>query len=334
MSDTSLRDARAAMAVARDGAELAGAAAAARLRVRAAVSDRVSAAALAAEWSALCAAAVAAAVRCVGDGGHWYVSGSVGRGEALPGADLETLVCSAPDTTADDALAGAAAVHQLLADCGFTEDPHGAFAARGRFNRSAADWSAGIAKWAARPEADRGVVMTGLLSDAVAVTGGPDLRAEAAAAAREQPAALSAMLEDATAVRAQVPPRLRIFGGGGAVDVKRAIIDPVVRIGRWAALSVGADALSTPDRLAAAAGSAYLDDHDAALLTRSHRIGVAIRWRLRAEVFDSPGPPPDTAEMSALTPADRTALRHIGREVNGVCRKLRYLASTSAFSRW
>ena len=335
MPDGPLRQVLAAITAAGDGAALRAAAEDGHRGVTGEIARRTSSAELAASWSELCATAVAAAVRCVGDDGQWYLSGSVARGEALPGADLETLVVRGPQRPAADALAGASAVHELLSRCGFPEDTHGAFAARARFNRTGAQWAAGITGWAGAPAADRGVVMTGLLSDAVPVAGGPDLRGQTGIAARAHPAALAAMLQDATHARAQVPSRLRVLGGDAPVDVKRAVIDPVVRIARWAALSCGSDAVRTTDRLAAAAGTRYLDAADAQTLDRCYRIGTAIRWRIAAAAF-APARPGSAAPvtMSDLPPRDRAALRGIGAELTGITRKLRYLASTSAFSPW
>lgn len=111
----------------------------------------------------------------------------------------------------------------------------------------------------------------------------------------------------------------------------------MVRIARWAALSCGSDALPTADRIAAAAGTRYLDPDDARVLAKCHAIGSSIRWRVRAARWNPTGSDDrvdERVEMSDLSPQDRTALRSIGRELTGVRRKLDYLASTSTFSTW
>ena len=300
------------------------------------VAARARAAGVATAWSALGRAVLAAAVRLVGPGaGTWFASGSVGRGEALPGADVETLLIRAGGVDFDRASAHAVQVHDVLAACGFRGDDNGVTAARARFNRTAREWGGSIAGWAGAPEADRGVVMVGLLADAVAVSTAlreVDLRDEAGVAARAHPQVLAAMLQDATYVRAQVPSRLRVFAArDDGVDVKFAIVDPVVRIARWAALCCGSAAMTTPQRLADAAGSRYLDADDAAVLARCYEIGSSIRWRVRAYTWRTCD---DRVELAALAPQDRTALRSIAAEVSRVRRKLDYLASTSEFSRW
>lgn len=289
-------------------------------------------------WSTLLRAALRTAARLICPApGTWYVSGSVGRDEALPGSDLDTLFVRDEGTPVDAALHHAFEVHELLSACGIHGDEKGLTAARARFNRSASQWENGIDRWAGDAGADRGVVMIGLLADALPLTDGPDLAGRARAAVHGHPDALAAMLQDATYVRAHVPSRLRVFATRDtAVDIKAATIDPVVRIARWAALGCGSSARGTGERIRDAAGSRFLDDDDVDVLTRCHAIGSSIRWRMRAAQLTTSGTRDitDHVAMSAFAPQDRTALRSIGRDISGLQRKLDYLASTSAFSSW
>ncbi len=333
-----LDEVRRRIASADSEAALVAAAAAAHGAVQQVADARVGAASVAAVWSAVARSALTTAARLVDPGSHWYASGSVGRGDALPGSDLETLVVRSPAVTSESALAQAVHVHELLGCCGFRADDNGAVASRVRFNRTAQEWAIGIGEWAADASSDRGVVMIGLLTDALPLGTGPDLRDQAGIAVRAQPLSLAAMLQDATFARAHIPSRLRLLtSGDSGVDVKHAAVDPVVRIARWAALSCGSDALPTADRIAAAAGTRYLDPDDARALAKCHAIGSSIRWRLRAARWNPAGSGDhvdERVEMSDLPPQDRTALRSIGRELTGVRRKLDYLASTSTFSTW
>jgi CBS domain-containing protein len=185
------------------------------------------------------------------------------------------------------------------------------------------------------------VVMLALLADALPLSAGPDLCGQAGTAVRAHPSALAAMLQDATRVRAHVPSRLRtLTSGDNSVNIKLAAVDPVVRIARWAALSCGSDALSTRDRLRDGAGSPYLDSLDARALDKCYAIGSSIRWRARVARWDATAAGShhsrfeDRVDLSVLSPQDRTALRSIDRELNGIRRKLDYLASTSTFSTW
>lgn len=339
MAVAPLDDARRRVAAAATENDLVTAAATAHDAVKQVIDTRVGAASVAEAWSAVARAALSTAARLVAPGMDWYASGSVGRGDALPGSDLETLVVRSSDVTVESALAQAAHVHDLLACCGLRADDNGAVASRVRFNRTAQDWAIGIGRWAADPAADRGVVMIGLLADTVPVEpvlgGNIDLRDQVGIAARAQPASLTAMLQDATFARAYIPSRLRVLtSGDGGVDIKLAAVDPVVRIARWAALSCGSDALPTADRIAAAAGTRFLDADDARVLAKCHAIGSSIRWRVRAARWASDADVDERVELSKLPPQDRTALRSIGRELTGVRRKLDYLASTSTFSSW
>jgi len=294
--------------------------------------------ALAADWSEVLAHGVAAAVRLIDSPLEWtwLVSGSAARGEAAPGSDIETLiVCS--DATDEDVhrrvLAQAADVHALLERCGLPGDANGVLGSRPRFCRPMSGWLAGMQMWAAHPERDRGVVMTGILADSMALTAPPDLlRAPTVAAVGSQYPIRQALLADATTLRAGFPSRLRMFTTAhDTVDLKAAAIDPVVKIARWAGMSAGSTELSTLRRLDAAAGAGVLDADDVTSLRESHQWLMRFRWRhrvgrwLRGERVD------DVVALSATAPQERAALRSVAREVAGVSRKLTYLASTQAF---
>jgi CBS domain-containing protein len=266
----------------------------------------------------------------------WFVSGSVGRAEAIPGSDIETLI-SLDDLVDHDqkstAMVLAADVHAALERCGLNPDGNGVLASRGRFCRRRSNWSDGIERWSAEPAEDRGVVMTGLLSDCVAVSARDDgLRARTLDATRRYPQALRAMLQDATAIRGQIPSRLRVFAAHvNAVDVKAAAVEPVVKIARWAAMSAGSDAVFTLERLDHAAAAGTLDPDDAATLRECYAALSHIRWRHRAGPWIDGERVTDVISLSELSPQERATLRAAGREVNGIRRKLAFLASTPSF---
>jgi CBS domain-containing protein len=140
------------------------------------------------------------------------------------------------------------------------------------------------------------------------------------------------MLQDATAVRAGFPSRLRVFAThADTVDLKLAAIDPVVKIARWAALSAGSESLSTLDRLDDAAAARVLDVDDVSTLRDCFGWLVRFRWRTRAGAFLEGRRVGDVVKLSETAPQERAMLRSVAREVAGVRRKLTYLASTSAF---
>jgi CBS domain-containing protein len=295
---------------------------------------------LAAAWSEVMRRSVATAARLIAKGEPlgwtWFVSGSVARGEAIPGSDVETLI--ALDDGVDEAakaevLILAADVHALLESCDLSPDANGVLASRGRFCRRWANWGESIERWCAEPAQDRGVVMTGLLADAAAVAnGGDELRSQTMDAARRHPESRHAMLQDATAVRAGIPSRLRVFATqDDTVDLKLAAFDPIVKIARWGALSAGSTATSTLQRLNDATTAKALDAEDASILRDCYLSLSRIRWRVRAGAWMNGEAITERVSLSALAPADRAALRTVAREVSGIRRKLTYLASTSSF---
>ena len=299
--------------------------------VRAAARASTPVGDVAAAWSQVLRAGVAAAVRLTpGPSWSWFVSGSVARGEAVAGSDVETLVVTEDDAARDDALAAAAAVHAVLERCGVRADANGVLASRPRFCRTASAWSAGIAHWTADPRQDRGVVMTGVLADSHAVhltdRAMPEdvLRAQVVRAAVENYPARQYLLQDATTFRATFPSRLRMLANqSDAVDLKLTAIDPLVKIARWAGVSADATVLSTPSRLDAAGAANVLDADDVSSLRECFSALLRFRWMSRAGG--------DQVVLSELAPQERAMLRSVAREVAGVSRKLTYLASTSAF---
>jgi CBS domain-containing protein len=322
-----------------DEPQLLAALAAAREAVVAPLNARTPALTLARAWSDVSIHAVAAAARLVTIEDipwTWFVSGSVGRGEAIPGSDIETMISLDDSVDHDEkstAMVLAADVHAMLERCGLNPDANGVLASRGRFCRRRSNWSEGIERWSAEPAEDRGVVMAGLLADCAAVAGhGNGLEAETLDATRRHPQALGAMLQDATAIRAGIPSRLRVFATHvDAVDVKAAAVEPVVKIARWAAMSAGSGSEFTLERLDHAAAAGVLDDDDAGSLRECYAAVSHIRWRQRAGAWIDGARVTDVISLSTLSPQERAALRAIGREVNGIRRKLAFLASTPSF---
>lgn len=297
---------------------------------------------LAPAWSAVLLHGVAAGVRLAAEPADWtwFVSGSVGRGEAAPGSDVETMVALGDSVGADDKvdlLSRAADVHALLERCGIAGDANGVLASRPRFCRRTSSWTEGIGRWTVDPREDRGVVMTGLMADSTGLPGpailpGDTLRAQVVAAGERSYPVRQAMLQDATAVRASIPSRLKtLTRTADTVDIKLAALDPVVKIARWAGLSAGSDALATPARFDDAKAAEVLDADDATSLRDCFGWLLRFRWRMLASAFLAGRPVGDVVALSEMSPQERAMLRSVAREVSGIGRKLTYLASTSAF---
>ncbi|MUM19008.1 hypothetical protein FZI91_14025 [Mycobacterium sp. CBMA271] len=342
--ENGIAEAIAQIDAAADEAAFCTAVGAARMMIALEVRARTPEPALAAAWSEALLHSVRTAARLVTDGANpgwsWFVSGSVARGEAAPGSDIETLLVLDDAVDADGKtriMDKAAQVHAMLERGGIGSDANGVLASRGRFCRRTASWFDGIERWCANPPEDRGVVMAGLMADAQGVGTSSSvsdnvLRAENARCALQHYPIRLAMLQDAVAVRAGFPSRLRIFATqSDTVDLKIAAIDPLVKIARWGALSAGSDALATLDRLDAAAAAKVLDADDASTLRDCFGWLLRFRWRSRATAWQDGQHLSDTVSLSALAPQERAVLRTIAREIAGIRRKLIYLSSTSSF---
>lgn len=300
------------------------------LAIRAAGRAGVPGPELAAGWSGVLRGCVASAARLVSTDQRWswFVSGSVARGEAVPGSDVETLIVL-DDDAGDPAplLTRAAEAHASLERCGVRVDANGVLASRPRFCRTAAQWTDGIARWTADPRQDRGVVMTGVLADATAVFGpmpADALRAQVIRAAQANSPARRYMLQDATSLRAAFPSRLKMLATqSDIVDIKLAAVDPVVKIARWAGLSAGVTAISTPVRLDAAVAANIIEQEDVSILRDCFSRLLRFRWE--------PSRDGEVIALSTLPPQQRAMLRGVARDIAGIGRKLAYLASTSAF---
>lgn len=270
-----------------------------------------------------------------------WVTGSVGRGEAVPGSDLESLAVVDPARThgaphAPDARAVRRAVAVTdLAGVPWFAETSAASAADPRLVRTRAGWSAAADGWAAAPVRDLGVVHLGLLVDARPLTDGhgePDLLpALAVGAVRAHPAVLADVLADALSTRSSVPFRLsRTLRAEPVVDLKSAVITPVVKLARWAALRAGVTATDTGTRLELAADPAVLPPDRWDSLRAAARAVARLRWDVRLRA-DPDGPGTDRVPLSALTAVERAGLRSAAREIAGAQRTLDYLRSTGQF---
>lgn len=270
-----------------------------------------------------------------------WMTGSVGRGEAVPGSDLESLAV-VTDPGRSRGVRHAVAAADLSGAPWFAETS-AASAADPRLVRTADDWRAASAGWASDPARDLGVVHLGLLADArplVNPAGDDDpdgadpelLPRLAVDAVRAHPAVLADVLADALSTRAAVPSRLtRALRADPVVDLKAAVLTPAVKLARWAALRAGVTAAGTDERLVRAADPDVLPADTWESLREAVRAAARIRWdvRLRSGGGDAgdDGPGTDAVPLSALTSAERAALRAAAREIAGAQRTLDYLRS-------
>ena len=276
---------------------------------------------IAAEWSRLCVDELRTALDAHTDAQVW-VTGSVGRGEAIPGSDLDALaVTTTPENEFD-----AAALHVP----GVVADPNGATPLRRRLRRTPGEWRDAAARWTADPREDRGVVMIGLLADARCVgdPAGLDLTEVLAAAVRRQPRCLHAVLSDALAHRPHVRPAFPLVPAP-SVDLERDMLTPVRKIARWAALAGETGGHTTGERLAGARPGEYLETDELTDLCRCHHEILDLVTRRALDGTRGDGPVP----LSSFRPAERATIRWVSRTVAGIQRVLDYRLSASSFTR-
>ncbi|WP_227871020.1 putative nucleotidyltransferase substrate binding domain-containing protein [Corynebacterium provencense] len=241
-------------------------------------------------------------------------TGSVGRGDATPASDLDVIRLDDGPTPGLDRLLAA----------GVRSDRSGATPASAGLPGRREDWEAGVLRWCAAPDRDRGVVKTGLLADAA------DPVSAAAAAAVPGSAMVADMLRDALA---HSPPRTTGLFRAASLDLKGELLTPVVKIARWAALGSGSCRHRTVDRLEDAADAGLLAGRDAGVLVRAYRTGLSLSLDLAlgtgpSRVYGRHG----RIMFSALHPGDERDLRRAVSDLRGVCRTLRYRLSTSTFT--
>jgi CBS domain-containing protein len=261
-----------------------------------------------------------------------WVTGSVGRGEAVPGSDLESVaVVDDPDGR----VVRRAVASTDLSPAPWFAETSAASAADPRLVRTRAGWSYAADDWAGDPARDLGVVHLGLLADARPLTddhGDPELLPRLAIhAVRAHPGVLADILADALSTRASVPSRLtRTLRSDPVVDLKASVLTPVVKLARWAALRVGVTATATESRLELAADPRVLPADLWESLRAAARVTARLRWevRLRAGSHDPDGPGTDRIPLSVLTTAERAGLRSAAREIAGAQRTLDYLRSS------
>jgi len=261
-----------------------------------------------------------------------WVTGSIGRDEAVPGSDVETVAVLGTGSPGSQVRRAAATVDLDGPPSWAPASP--VTAADHRFTLDPAGWATLAESSASDPSAARGLVVLGLLADArPLLDSSPDpelLPRLAVRAVTDHPAVLDDLLTDALSVTASTPARpSSLFRPHPVVDLKGCVTTPLVKIARWAGLRAGSYARGTVARLTDGVDDRVLDPEHWAELRRAVAVLAELRWavRLRADP-DTPGG--DRVPLTALTPTERAALRTAVRSVAGAQRTLVYLRSAGA----
>ena len=257
----------------------------------------------------------------------WLSLGSNGRREATPSSDIDSAVAFDDAIDADEidryrVVFGE--IRALLADAGLTADDHGATADRPAFARTNASWRTAAQDWLRYPEKNQGAIMTSLLVDGRPIHGDPGLSAvmEVFREVRRHPGTMRLLMQESLAMRARYRSVRDIFTRRDTFDIKSHALLPIVNIARWAALSVGAAALPTPERLKAAAGSAVLPDEQAHNLIEAFDVVQRLRLRYQIEQYERSEKPSDVLQRDRLSPIDRSMLAQAVHEVASVQRRM------------
>ena len=278
-------------------------------------------------------------------GVSWVALGSHGRGEPVPGSDIDSALAwegeEGDERAASYMRTLGARVCEGLAQCGFRPDERGATAAQGLFVRPLSAWRRLIRQSIAEPRRDKGLIVISLFLDGRVVRdggGASDLDGELQAATGRR-GLLRLMLGLALTNK---PPlgRLRGFAlerGGehrGRLDIKHGGLLPITSIARYASLAAGAiTARSTPERLGAAASAGTLDGQLARTLADAFELLQAVRLDHHVGQIQRESEPDDYLDPDALDAASRRQLRDALKEVRAVQRRLgRQLSGELAFA--
>lgn len=270
----------------------------------------------------------------------WMALGSNGRREAVLSSDVDSAVAFADDTTPAQMEAYRAVFREIdaiLAAAGLSGDDHGATAHRPAFSRTHAEWRAAARQWLADPVERQGAMMTSLLTDGRPIHGDPGLSAVALVFRdiREHPGTLRLLLQDALAVRPRVRgTRDALLRRYADFDIKHHALLPLVNLARWVALSVQSPALSTPERLRAAAGSSMLPTDQAHILIEAFEVLQRLRLRYQLIQYDNGHRPTDRLTYQLMSPLDRSVVAQAVREISNAQRRLANVSAYTDTDQW
>jgi CBS domain-containing protein len=257
----------------------------------------------------------------------WLSLGSNGRREAVLSSDMDAAVSFA-DGTGDDEIAryrpAFVEIASVLERAGLRHDRHGVSPVNPEFARTHRQWEAAARGWLARPREDDAVIKTCLLVDGRPIHGDLTLPevARVFGDLRLHPSTMKVLL--AISVDRSATPRGR--WRRRQVDLKGQALLPITNIARWAALSVGATALGTQERLQAAAGSPVLTAEDAETLGDVFEIVQRTRLRHQLEQLKSGATPSDTMRPRDLSSIEASVLDEAIREIVAIQRRMANLA--------
>ncbi len=268
----------------------------------------------------------------------WLSLGSNGRREAVLSSDIDSAVAFRDTfdmSGVDRYRAAFTEIRHELAGAGLTSDQHGATASRPAFSRTNAEWRAAARQWMAEPEHNQGAMMTSLLVDGRPIHGDPGLPEvmKVFSDLRRHPGTMRLLLQASLSARAKRTLRDRL-GGRDSINLKKDALLPIVNTARWAALAVGSPALSTIERLHAAAGSAMLPDEQAHNLIEVFTVLQRLRLRYQLIQHKHGEKPADVVSRDWMSPIDRSVAAEAVREIAAVQRRMDNVAAYLPAEAW
>ena len=264
----------------------------------------------------------------------WFALGSFARREAMPSSDSDSALAWAggDDDPAikDELLRRAAWIVEGLAMAGVPGCSQGATASRPLFARSAAAWAEAMRSWLENPAQEKALILISVLVD-----GRPVWDADAASAT------LAGVLQTAPRHRALIRGLARMAAArkpptgffrdfvvshdgerSGTLDIKRGGLLPVVDIARWAGMTAGVAAASTPERLRAGRDAGALRADVAATLEVAFDLFTGLRMSHQVDALRAGKPPDDDIDPRQLDALTRRYLKDAFRAVASAQRGL------------
>ena len=239
------------------------------------------------------------------------VLGSGGRGESLLAADQDNALIHEGREGDPWFAALGERFAAILDQAGLPLCKGGVMAARPEWRHTPDGWRMEIERWVARAEG-RSLLAIDIFHDFAPVAGdrrlAVDLRASAMRAGRS-PMLLRMLAEELADIAAP----LGLFGSfrteAGRLDLKRAILYPIVGAARVLALRHGIEATATVARLRGVAAAGGLPDPDLANATEAYEAGLRLVLEQQIADIAADRPPGTLVEIGRLSASGRARLR-------------------------
>lgn len=240
----------------------------------------------------------------------WIVFGSEGRMEQTLLTDQDNaLIYAQPSPQAAHYFPQLAefVVNGLLS-AGFPLCPGGYMAIN--WHKPLADWLQLFREWIERPTPEA-LLESAIFFDFRPLHSSLDLSAlrEAVGQARSNQRFLAQLARSALEFRPPLTLFRQIRQDEAGLDLKKSGITPIVSLARLYALAAGSEAVSTPERLKAAAQAGTLSEETALTLAEAFAFLLRLRLREQLQAFRKGQPVGNRVRLETLSPLERRHLR-------------------------